>query len=156
MSASIAYRARSELLKADLQGASDVGLDGKDDRIYKQLLNEDREFEEIETPYGKLIKTEVLSTGFMLKYLCPFSWLYYVCMISSDFFNLMEKSLRDDVSPPSARIALYLDEVVPGNALRPDKAELIWQCIGLSLISLLGFDQARMVGSIFALCHTMR
>jgi hypothetical protein len=121
MSASIAYRARSELLKADLQGASDVGLDGKDDRIYKQLLNEDREFEEIETPYGKLIKTEVLSTGFMLKYLCPFSWLYYVCMISSDFFNLMEKSLRDDVSPPTARIALYLDEVVPGNALRPDK-----------------------------------
>ena len=67
MSASIAYRARSELLKADLQGASDVGLDGKDDRIYKQLLNEDREFEEIETPYGKLIKTEVLSTSVFLE-----------------------------------------------------------------------------------------
>ncbi len=75
---------------------------------------------QVVTPYGNIIKEMRFDLGvpyapMVVKYICPFVWLYWACGASSLFAHL----LCDFVGV--RRIMLYSDETMPGNVLRPDK-----------------------------------
>ena len=111
--------------------------------FYKALKKEDKDLENIETPYGALIKTlrapsERRGVHHDIKYACPFAFLYHACELSTTFATFLEEHLSRpgpaSRNPPSsdqalpidevigeARVVMYFDEVVPGNNLRPDQ-----------------------------------
>ena len=65
-----------------------------------------------------------------LEYACPFALLWHLCTSSMLFYRFLEPNVARLSQPPEgqagpvtrlrARIALYWDEVVPGNNMRPD------------------------------------
>jgi hypothetical protein len=106
-------------------------------------VGEDAELDHVVTPYGPLIKrlqapSECEGEHEVIKYACPFAFLYYACELSSAFATFLETAIArpglagrnlpsssnpDQAVPivgPKARITLYFDEVTPGNNLRPD------------------------------------
>jgi len=71
-----------------------------------------------------------LAKPIFLQYTCPFAFLWLVCSVSIDFYRFLEGNMARPCPPPAgqagpsrlrARLALYFDEVVPGNNHRPDK-----------------------------------
>ena len=74
-----------------------------------------------ETPYGCVTKT--LTIGEVaVPFICPFALLCSLCDESSHFAAFLHKCIQGQVG----RIALYVDEVVPGNNLRPDHARAFY------------------------------
>ena len=74
-----------------------------------------------ETPYGCVTKT--LTIGEVaVPFICPFALLFSLCDKSSHFAAFLHKCIQGQVG----RIALYVDEVVPGNNLRPDHARAFY------------------------------
>ena len=115
----------------------------------RKVENEDFGLERIDTPYGNLIKEIQLPVEaepgvepemLMLKYVCPFAYLCQLCQVCQGFVGFLKEHVsmnaskfraqhREGAEPygaepfrdPPARIAIYLDEVTPGNVHRPDK-----------------------------------
>ena len=89
------------------------------------------------TPYGDIIKLLALPTHghtktTHLKYACPFATMSLACASSPDAWSFFRHHLRPcetdaqiaaEAQPRdgNARVAIYMDGVVPGNNLRPDK-----------------------------------
>eukprot|EP00969_Alexandrium_andersonii_P307307 13584191-Alexandrium_andersonii.AAC.1 len=71
------------------------------------------------TPYGTVVKQLEITDGFTLPYICPFALLFYLCTVSSEFAELVQRSVA--TSGGDGRLIMYADEVRPGNVLRPDK-----------------------------------
>ena len=68
-----------------------------------------------ETPYGCVTKT--LTIGEVaVPFICPFALISSLCDKSSCFAAFLHNRIQGQVG----RIAIYVDEVMPGNALRPD------------------------------------
>jgi hypothetical protein len=74
-----------------------------------------------ETPYGYLVKTMTIQ-DLTLPYICPFALLWQLTQVSAGYAAL----LRACVGNAMGRIAVYVDEVVPGNNLRPDHARAFY------------------------------
>lgn len=94
-----------------------------------------------DTAYGTLFKVMQLpaeraegnnqAEPIQLWYACPFALLWKLCVESVLFYRFLKQNMarlsqpRDGQAGPStrdrARVALYWDEVVPGNNMRPDK-----------------------------------
>ena len=49
----------------------------------------------------------------------PFAYLYLLSSISTSFGTMMKDCAKDPTTP--LRLILYIDEVNPGNPLRPDR-----------------------------------
>ena len=83
-----------------------------------------------ETPYGPVIKT--LEFGdLVVPYMCPFALLWSFCDASPSYASFLSEHLPAGGQP--CRIALYVDEVCPGNALRPDHARAFYSFFWLLL-----------------------
>ena len=74
-----------------------------------------------DTDYGTLSKWMRFGTdgdAKSLRYLCPFALMSHLSKLQPEFAGLLKKSLGGF----HGSIALYVDEVTPGNPLRPDTA----------------------------------
>ena len=83
------------------------------------------------TPYGKVIQQMSLPlTKLPLwDYVHPMALLYYLALISTAFGDMMAESAVPGVP---MRVIIYIDEICPGNPLRPDKArtlQAIYWCL---------------------------
>ena len=97
--------------------------------------------ENANTMYGTVYKTMELpaerendsdqAEPIRLEYACPFALLWHLCTLSMHFYRFFAANVARLGQPPEgqagpvtrlrARIALYWDEVIPGNNMRPDK-----------------------------------
>ena len=110
------------------------------------------DYENVQTPYGSLYKTMELDGGdqappILVDYTCPFALLWWLCTLSVHFYRFFERHLArlsrpcdgqpDPLTRMRGRVALYWDEVVPGNNLRPDKGRayiaVYWTFIDLPM-----------------------
>lgn len=76
-----------------------------------------------ETPYGKVLTTLQTGAGTSLEVVNPFAYLHYLCEKHSNFFKALCPG-----SHTHRRLVLYIDEIRPGNPLRPDKCRQT-QCV---------------------------
>ena len=72
------------------------------------------------TPYGLLI--ESMASGVdgvpAIEYVNPFAYLHLMCSLCLPFFMLINNL------PAEAKLVIYIDEVCPGNPLRPEKSRM--------------------------------
>lgn len=94
---------------------------------------------QVETPYGHVVKTITIQEV-VIPYVCPFALLHMLCGSSAAFANFLFACVarggyapRGGPAPAPARVALYVDEVVPGNNLRPDHARAFYAVFWLFL-----------------------
>ncbi len=114
------------LLRA--QGAGD-----RIDASAQRVGREDEAFLEQPTPYGPLKKNLQLPAAdggtVSVPYCCPFALLFLAAQQCSGLVNFVLTCLQGQ----AGRLALYVDEVRSGNALRPDKGRayhvLYWSCM---------------------------
>ena len=93
-----------------------------------------------ETPYGTVVKQ--LNCGSRsLPYICPFAFLFHVCSRSARFADL----LRSSVGAGRGRMVMYVDEMRPGNVLRPDKGRST-QCVYWTLTNFPEYVRSRDTG----------
>ena len=80
------------------------------------------------TPYGTVVQTMDLGVEPLRawEYINPFALLWHLCTISAPFRGLM--SACCGVHNSVLRVVTYIDEVCPGNPLRPEKSRTI-QCL---------------------------
>ena len=121
--------------------------------LNKAFQDEHRMFEDIDTPYGRLLKE--MDTGvearpgrrMLLKYVCPLSLLWILCNKCNRFLELVQKyavvkpekhwesPVLGPEAGPGARLVLYMDGVVPGNVHRPDPGRaytsIYWQFLDM-------------------------
>ena len=81
-----------------------------------------------ETPYGQLVKTLDIQ-DFKLPYICPFALLWQLTQVSAGYAALLQSRIGDALG----RVVLYVDEVIPGNNLRPDHARAFYSVFWLFL-----------------------
>ena len=84
-----------------------------------------------QTPYGPVLRMMPLPLEQLPRwsFVHPQSLLYYFSTISQTFGDIMAKSVTPGVP---VKIVLYVDEICPGNPLRPEKArtlQAIYWCI---------------------------
>ena len=77
------------------------------------------------TPYGKLIDSMHFNAETTIEYCNPFALLFVIARLSYPFFSLLS-DIAHRASP--FKLVLYIDEVCPGNPLRPDKSRTT-QCV---------------------------
>ena len=92
---------------------SDVAVDRRRRRLGADLAA----VAKTETPYGA-VGTEIRIGNIVVPIISPFALLWILCKQTPHYFAC----LRHCVAAGPARVVLYLDEAVPGNQLRPDKA----------------------------------
>ena len=83
------------------------------------------------TPYGKVVQQMALPLAKLplWEYVHPMALLYYLALISTAFGDMMAESIVEGVP---MRVIIYIDEICPGNPLRPDKArtlQAIYWCL---------------------------
>ena len=83
------------------------------------------------TPYGNVVQQMALPLAKLplWDYVHPMALLYYLALISTAFGSMMEESVTLGVP---MRVIIYIDEICPGNPLRPEKArtlQAIYWCL---------------------------
>lgn len=74
-------------------------------------------------PYGPIVKQMTLYPGFEWSYICPFAWLHFLTANCKGFSSAMRDCIGNGTSP--LRLIVYIDELCPGNPLRPEKARTL-------------------------------
>ena len=93
------------------------------------------------TPFGKLFDQTTLTVGdeaFQWHVVNPFALLFALCTAAPVFGDLLRESMNGGIG----RLALYFDEVKPGNVLRPDKGRSL-QCVYWTLMDLPDWFRSR-------------
>ena len=96
-----------------------------------QLLRAQRSHAEAMTPYGQVLQSMTLpfEAPKTWEYNDPRAMIYYMSQISTHFSDIMYASAQRAVCTHNRRplrVILYLDELVPGNALRHDCGRSMW------------------------------
>jgi hypothetical protein len=100
-------------------------------RKKNKINREEWQTAEQDTPFGPLTNKILLPQGegqepTVAWCICPLAFLWQACQLSLPFLKLLQ-ALPAGVAQPEAqpqikvRIGMYLDDVMPGNAHRPDK-----------------------------------
>jgi hypothetical protein len=78
---------------------------------------------EADTPYGKVLQEMPLRSNILKrwKFCHPMALMFYLCVISTAFADIMSAT---PTSQP-LRIVIYIDEINPGNPLRPEKSRTL-------------------------------
>ena len=110
------------LMQFHSAGSLDHGLcSGQRSALRRQVQSaiEAHRFEQ--TPYGPLVQRMNLGTEALSAWECidPCAYLHVRTSISSFFATLMRDCVRDATTP--LRLVICIDEVNPGNPLRPDQ-----------------------------------
>ena len=122
--------ALSSLGKAGWLNEDVVELVASDSKIRRGLRNAQIKHGEATTPYGQVVQSiSTVIKGLESWQIChPMALLFYLSTISSFFADLFSTV----VAGVALRIVIYIDEICPGNPLRPDKArtlQAIYWCI---------------------------
>ena len=130
--AAMSYASQSRF-SLGLSGCADISVeDIAFRRLTKQAYHADNLLNTVTTPYGKLLEQLVAPTDggtqtTHIRYVCPFAYLWYACSLSPSLRCVLRKlccrggAAAAPFTDQRARIALYLDGVVPGNIQRHDK-----------------------------------
>lgn len=90
----------------------------------KQIGRAFAQFNKVQTPYGVIVKElqVKLDNGadLTIPYICPAAFLHFACATSSLFAEMLVNALNGRIG----NIALYFDDIRPGNVLRPDQGRL--------------------------------
>ena len=78
------------------------------------------------TPYGTVIQGFKLTADYVMQYVHPCAYLYYLSSICDHFAHFIN-DLLDKLGPKPLSIIVYGDEMTPGNPLRPDTGREAWQ-----------------------------
>ncbi len=107
---------------ADVRLTHGVAGVGRSMRHARRKMAEKLSFaQSSQTPYGRVLKSfEIEAEGKPLEvsYLCPHAWLYLLCERSPPFAKFLLAALGPGMA---GSMALYTDEVTPGNPMRPDR-----------------------------------
>jgi hypothetical protein len=74
------------------------------------------------TPYGKVVQSMQLPGIGKWNFVHPLAFLFYMATLSSEFYETMKACIQPGVP---LKIILYIDEVRPGNPLRPEKSRTL-------------------------------
>jgi hypothetical protein len=76
------------------------------------------------TPYGTVVQSMSLDSQALpsWNFAHPLAYLYYLSTISAQFGELMRRAITPGVP---LRLILYVDEICPGNPLRPEKSRTL-------------------------------
>lgn len=98
----------------------------------RQLRNAIASHASATTPYGRVIQRMSLPHATMKHwdFVHPLAFLHYMGGLSKSFFDVMKDCWTPGVP---LRIVLYIDEICPGNPLRPEKSRTL-QAIYWSII----------------------
>ena len=102
-----------------------------DDRIggpreYAAIVRASTVHGKAKTRYGTVVQRLVLSDDYILEYVHPCAYFYYLSIICDDFCQFINKIVDKAGSQP-LHVILYGDEMTPGNPMRPDKGRESWQ-----------------------------
>ena len=108
------------LQAAGLLNDTELGLTGES----RQLSTAVAAHANAHTPYGKVVQTMALQIDgedepYVWEFVHPCAFLWYLTSLSESFAGIMEKALSDGNGRLS--MALYCDELKPGNPMRSDK-----------------------------------
>ena len=122
--------ALSSLGKAGWLNEDVVKLTANDERLKRGLRKAQLKHCEARTPYGAVVQSiSTMIEGLESWEIChPMALFYHLSTISS-FFSDLFSTCADGVA---LRVVIYIDEICPGNPLRPDKArtlQAIYWCI---------------------------
>jgi hypothetical protein len=84
-----------------------------------------------DTPYGTVLQSMKLPLAKLPRwsYVHPIALLYHLAMISAAFADMMESCVTPGAP---VRVVIYIDEICPGNPLRPEKSrtlQAIYWCL---------------------------
>ena len=103
---------------------------GKTRSIQRKLDGASKIHGNMKTPYGTVVQQMDLPVRSLpkWKFAHPMALLFYLCLLSAPFADVMEHT-----SPGQPlRIVIYIDEICPGNPLRPEKSRTLqsvyWCC----------------------------
>lgn len=79
----------------------------------------------IRTSYGPIIQELLLPHASMTQwhYINPFAFVAHLCSINEWFYDLLTRAAA--APHETLSIIIYIDEINPGNPLRPDKARML-------------------------------
>ena len=120
LSALVGCGTRTGLTKAlqILQAAGALHTNDSARAIRSTLQASTVEHAQARTPYGRLVESMSLGGGELhdWRFCNPFAWMWYMSTLSPMFGEVMRGCL---LPGQPMTIVLYLDEVAPGNPLRP-------------------------------------
>ena len=76
----------------------------------------------VKTPYGRLVQTMRLPKFGTWNFVHPLALLFHMATLSSEFYETMKACIQPGVP---LKIILYIDEVCPGNPMRPEKSRTL-------------------------------
>ena len=101
-------------LRAEVQSSSSSR------QIRKDLMTAAGRHANTHTPYGNVVQQMHLGLHDtpVLDYVNPFAYLYHLTAVSDSFATMMADSMS---GTRPMKLIMYIDELTPGNPLRPDK-----------------------------------
>ena len=97
------------------------------------------------TPYGPVVQQLDFSIDqertHSMAYIHPFALIFYLCSLNSCFGALLRDCLRNRL----CRIVMYIDEIKPGNVLRPDKGRAT-PCVYWTFLEFPEWFRRRAIG----------
>ena len=104
---------------------TEAAIDTHTRGIRRRLESAQRDHACAPTPYGPVVQTMELPSSKLKRweYCNPMALLWYLCSISIHFGELMASALAANIG--RLKFILYIDEIGPGNPLRPDKSRTL-------------------------------
>lgn len=92
--------------------------------LHKKLALAEGDHASARTPYGPVVQQMQLPLESLPQwdYCHPMALVYYLCSISQAFAGIM---MSCSVPTVAMRIIIYIDEICPGNPLRPEKSRTL-------------------------------
>ena len=109
-------KARGELVDDRLGGEHEL----------QHLISAATKHANAKTPYGTVVQRLKLSDNYILEYVHPCAYLYYLSTMSKDF-SIFIDNILDKLGARPLSVVVYGDEMTPGNPLRPDAGREAWQ-----------------------------
>ena len=110
---------------ADILWHADANCDDEDSDAgspfsYEEAKQNLHEFDDVQTPYGKLVRTFEFKPNLTMEpepitYVCPFALIWFLASKSKLFFSFLRYHGADRI----AKMLWYSDKVTPGNDKRP-------------------------------------
>ena len=95
----------------------------------REIQRATESYSKVETPYGPLVQSMPIHSTILPNwdFINPLALLHYMSVVGVEFAQLMSDTVAAAPSAP-LRIIVYIDEICPGNPLRPEKSRTL-QCI---------------------------
>jgi hypothetical protein len=125
--------------------------EGVPDLVGNNVATEAQRYKiERDTPYGAVLRTIWLGDGDKrIELAHPIAYLWTLCRDGGGYSDLVRRSLEDHGPSPANpwKLALYSDEVTPGNVIAPDNLRKLW-VVYWAMVSL----HRQFISNVMAIC----